>query len=52
VCFCGDQKEPSRRYKLRTAGKEFAAERQGEIEATVKRMEADAAVGPGKDSKN
>jgi hypothetical protein len=30
--------------KLRTAGKEFAAERQGEIEATVKRMEADAAV--------
>jgi hypothetical protein len=30
--------------KLRTAGKEFAAERRGEIEATVKRMEADAAV--------
>jgi hypothetical protein len=30
--------------KFRTAGKEFAAERQGEIEATVKCMEADAAV--------
>jgi len=30
--------------KLRTAGKEFAAERRGEIEATVKRMETDAAV--------
>ena len=30
--------------KLRTAGKEFAAERRGEIEATVKRMEADAAM--------
>jgi len=30
--------------KLRTAGKEFAAERRGEIETTVKRMEADAAV--------
>jgi hypothetical protein len=30
--------------KLRNAGKEFAAERRGEIEATVKRMEADAAT--------
>ena len=30
--------------KLRTAAKEFAAERRGEIEAAVKRMEADAAV--------
>ena len=30
--------------KLRTAGQEFAAGRRGEIEATVKRMEADAAV--------
>jgi hypothetical protein len=30
--------------KLRIAGKEFAAERQGEIEATVTRMEADAAA--------
>jgi hypothetical protein len=30
--------------KLRTAGKEFAAERRSEIDATVKRMEADAAV--------
>ena len=30
--------------KLRIAGKEFAAERQGEIKSTVKRMEADAAV--------
>jgi hypothetical protein len=30
--------------KLRTAGKEFAAERQGEIDATVKRMEVDAAT--------
>ena len=29
---------------LRTAGKEFAAERRGEIEATVKRMEVDAAA--------
>jgi hypothetical protein len=30
--------------KLRSAGKEFAAERRGEIEAVVKRMEADAAT--------
>jgi hypothetical protein len=30
--------------KLRSAGKEFAAERRGEIEAAVKRMEADAAA--------
>jgi DNA repair exonuclease SbcCD ATPase subunit len=30
--------------KLRSAGKEFATERRGEIEATVKRMEADAAA--------
>jgi hypothetical protein len=30
--------------KLRTAGKDFAAERRGEIEATVKNMEADAAA--------
>ena len=30
--------------KLRSAGKEFAAERRDEIEATVKRMEADAAA--------
>ena len=30
--------------KLRSAGKEFAVERRGEIEATVKRMEADAAA--------
>lgn len=30
--------------KLRSAGNEFAAERRGEIEATVKRMEADAAA--------
>ena len=30
--------------KLGTAGKEFAAERRGEIEATVKNMEADAAA--------
>ena len=28
--------------KLHSAGKEFAAERRGEIEATLKRMEADA----------
>jgi hypothetical protein len=30
--------------KLRSAGKEFAAEHRGEIEATVKRMEVDAAA--------
>jgi hypothetical protein len=30
--------------KLRTAANEFAAERRSEIDATVKRMEADAAV--------
>jgi hypothetical protein len=30
--------------KFRSAGKEFAAERRGEVEAAVKRMEADAAV--------
>ena len=29
---------------LRTAGKEFAAERRGEIDATVKHMEAGAAT--------
>jgi len=34
--------------KLRSAGKEFAAERRGEIEATVKRMEADAAAAEAK----
>ena len=30
--------------KFRSAGKEFAAERRGEVEAAVKRMEADAAM--------
>lgn len=30
--------------KLRSAGKEFAAERRDEVEASVKRMEADAAA--------
>ena len=30
--------------KLRSAGKEFAAERQGDIDVAVKRMEADAAA--------
>ena len=34
--------------KFRSAGNEFAAERRAEIEATVKRMEADAAAAENK----